>query len=151
MQFLLMLRTNLSRRPIWMNAIMFFCIYMALVYVPWDFLFKPVAEDQEVWFGILFTGWAAKLTEPLHWAIYAAGAWGFWHMKSWLHPWVALYVVQIAIGMFVWGLLDERGPGLLGASLTAIPFLVLAAFLWRAKHRFGNSSQAVPQPEKASQ
>lgn len=65
-------------RPVWMNILMVFCAYMAFIYLPWDLFVKPVAEDQEVWFGILLTGWAAKATEPLHWAIYAAGTWGFW-------------------------------------------------------------------------
>jgi hypothetical protein len=34
--------------------------------VAWDFFVKPVAHDAEVWFGIVLSGWAAKLTEPLH-------------------------------------------------------------------------------------
>ena len=44
---------------------MLFCLYMALVYMPWDIFIKPVAEDQEVWFGYMFTGWACLLyTSP---------------------------------------------------------------------------------------
>ena len=58
------LRDNLKLRPWWMNAIMAFCIYMALIYMPWDIFIKPVAVDQEVWFGYMFTGWAAKATAP---------------------------------------------------------------------------------------
>ena len=136
MSALARLRLNLQRRPWWMNALMLFCGYMALVYVPWDFLFKPVAEDEEVWFGILLTGWWAKLTEPLHWAIYAAGAWGFWHMRSWMHPWALLYTAQIAIGMFIWSLTDSRGPGLSGALMAATPFILLCTLLWRHRSRF---------------
>ena len=131
------LRTNLRRRPLWMNGLMLFCMFMAVLYVPWDFFFKPVAADEEVWFGILLTGWWAKLTEPLHWAIYAAGAWGFWQMKSWMHPWTLVYTAQIAIGMFVWSSTDERGVGVIAASVTALPFIVLCVFLWRGKSRFG--------------
>jgi hypothetical protein len=63
---------------------------MAFVYVPWDFLWKPVSRDEEVWLGIMFTGWGAKLTEPLHWAIYAAGFYGFYRMRSWMWPWAPL-------------------------------------------------------------
>ena len=96
------LRDIFSDRPWWMNVLMVFSAYMAFVYVPWDFFVKPVAEDQEVWFGIMFTGWSAKLLEIPHWAVYAAGAYGFFYMRSWLFPWAALYVGQIAIGMFVW-------------------------------------------------
>ena len=64
-------------RPWWMNLMFYFCLYMTFIYMPFDFFLKPVAEDQEVWFGILLTGWWAKATEPLHWLIYGAGAYGF--------------------------------------------------------------------------
>ena len=64
-----------------MNVLLAFCLYMTFVYLPFDLFFKPVADDEEVWFGFLLHGWAAKLTEPLHWAIYGAGAWGFWKMR----------------------------------------------------------------------
>jgi hypothetical protein len=136
MNWLDTLKENLRRRPLWMNLLMAFCAYMTFIYVPWDFFFKPVALDQEVWFGILLTGWAAKATEPLHWLIYAGGTLGFWKMRSWMFPWASLYVVQIAIGMFVWQLLDERGSGLTGAAISAIPFVLLAIALWRSKARF---------------
>jgi hypothetical protein len=88
---------------------MVFCAYMAFVYVPWDFLWKPVSRDEEVWFGIMFTGWGAKLTEPLHWAIYAAGFYGFYRMRSWMWPWAAAYAASVAIGMLVWPLLYQHG------------------------------------------
>ncbi len=130
------LRDNLALRPLWMNAILAFCAYMTFIYMPWDFFIKPVAEDEEVWFGILLTGWAAKATEPLHWAIYGAGTVGFWRMRRWMHPWASLYVVQIAIGMFVWALLDERSPGWWGGVIAAVPFAILAVALWRSRHRF---------------
>ena len=133
------LRDNLKRRPIWMNLLLAFCAYMAFIYMPWDLFFKPVAEDQEVWFGIMFTGWAAKATEPLHWLIYGAGTVGFWKMKPWMHPWACIYVVQIAIGMFVWQLLDDRGQGVVGGAISALPFIILAIALWRSKSRFTGS------------
>jgi hypothetical protein len=132
-----------------MNFLLVFCAYMTFIYVPWDFFFKPVAEDAEVWFGILLSGWAAKATEPLHWLIYAAGTVGFWKMRPWMHPWAALYVVQIAIGMFVWQLLDERGRGLVGASISAVPFIILAIALWRSKSRF-IAVDTVAQDEETS-
>ena len=61
-----------------MNALMLFCAYMTFIYLPWDVLLKPLSEDQEVWFGLLFTGWAAKAGGVLHWYVYGAGFWGFW-------------------------------------------------------------------------
>jgi len=71
------LRIAHTRRPWWMNLLLGFCLFMAVVYLPFDMFWKPVATDQEVWFGFLLERWAAKLTEPIHWAIYAAGAYGF--------------------------------------------------------------------------
>jgi hypothetical protein len=126
-----------------MNALMLFCAYMGLVYVPWDLFLKPVAEDQEVWFGFMFTGWAAKAMTPFHWAIYLAGAWGFWKMRSWMHPWAALYVVQVAIGMAVWSALDERSPGVWMGLVAALPFLGLAWLLWRSAPLFRSSTASM--------
>lgn len=150
MEWLNTLRENLKLRPLWMNLLMAFCAYMTFIYVPWDFLFKPVAEDAEVWFGFLLRGWAAKATEPLHWLIYAAGTVGFWKMRRWMHPWACLYVVQIAISMFVWQMLDERGRGLMGASISALPFIILAIALWRSKDRF-NTVKASTEPSPQDQ
>ena len=128
-------RAELAKRPWWMNAMLVFCAYMTFVYMPFDLFFKPVAEDQEVWFGLMLTGWAAKATEPIHWAIYAGGLVGFWRMAPWMHPWAALYVAQIAIGMLVWSVLDERGTWIMGA-VAALIFTALAVVLWRARDRF---------------
>ncbi|MDE0365530.1 MAG: hypothetical protein OXP09_08145 [Gammaproteobacteria bacterium] len=123
------------RRPWWMNLIWLFCLYMTFIYLPFDLFIKPVAVDQEVWFGFMLTGWAAKLTAPLHWAIYAAGAYGFWKMRSWMWPWAALYVAQVSVGMGVWSLLDPRGglwTGVVSTAVMAVP----AIALWRSKGRF---------------
>src|SRR5690349_80396 len=103
------LRERLAERPWWMNVLMVFCAYMALVHIPVDFFLKPLAQDGEAWFGFVLHGWAAKLTEPLHWAIYAAGAYGFWRMRSWMWPWAALYMAQVAFGSFVWSVVYWRG------------------------------------------
>ena len=124
-------------RPAWLSVSMLFCACMTFVYLPWDFFWKPVAVDQEAWFGVVLTGWAAKATEPLHWAIYAAGTYGLYRMRAWMWPWASLYVLQIAIGMFVWQLLDDRGRGWLLGVVAALPFLVLSVMLWRARPLFG--------------
>ena len=47
------LSTEWRRRPWWMNCALCFCLFMTFVYMPFDMLLKPVAEDQEVWFGFL--------------------------------------------------------------------------------------------------
>jgi len=121
---------ELGTRPGWMNAVFAFCLFMTFLYMPYDTLWKPVASDAEVWFGLALHGWAAKATEPLHWAIYAAGAFGFWKMRSWLHPWAALYTAQVAVGMLVWALTDARTDGrelVLGVP----PFLAFGALAWQ--------------------
>ena len=134
MQFFNVLLANLKSRPHWMNALMLFCAYMTFIYLPWDVLLKPLSEDQEVWFGLLFTGWAAKVGGLLHWCVYGAGFWGFWKMRTWMFPWAALYTAQIAVGMFIWSFLDDRGSGVTSGLLVAIPFLALAAILWRTNY-----------------
>ena len=130
------IRANLNRRPLWMNGLFLFCAYMTFVYVPWDMLSKPLAQAEEVWFGILLSGWQAKITEPLHLAIYGAGFWGFLKMKSWMHPWAALYAAQIAVGMLVWNLWNMAGYGITGGLLTALPFAAITIALWRSRHHF---------------
>ena len=128
-------RAELERRPWWMNLLFGFCLYMTFIYLPYDVFIKPVAADGEVWFGVLLRGWAAKLTEPVHWAIYAAGAFGFWKMRPWMWPWAAVYVAQIAVGMLVWSLRDPRG-GWVGGVIACVLFGMLAIALGRARGRF---------------
>jgi short-subunit dehydrogenase len=131
------LREHFGRRPWWMNGLMLFCAYMTAVYMPWDFFMKPVARDAEAWFGFLLRGWAAKVTEPLHWAIFAAGAYGFWRMKSWMWPWAAIYWAQVAIGMLVWGAVYVGGiRGWVTGIAALVPHAAIALALWRARERF---------------
>ena len=53
-----------------MNLIFAFCVYMTFIYMPFDIFYKPMAEDEEVWFGFTLHGFWAKATAPLHWLIY---------------------------------------------------------------------------------
>ena len=130
-------RDQLGRRPWWMNGMLLFCAWMALVYVPWDLLVKPVAIDEEVWFGIRFHGWAAKLLEIPHWAVYAAGLAGFWGMRRWMHPWAAVYVAQMAFAMTVWPLLYKEGPSRwVFAALSGGVFGWVTWVLWNARSHF---------------
>jgi hypothetical protein len=130
-------REMLGRRPWWMNVLFVFCLYMTFVYMPFDMFSKSVARDEEVWFGFMLRGWAAKLTEPFHWAIYAAGAYGFWKMRPWMWPWAAVYSAQVSLGMLVWNLRDARGRGWAGGVVAALVFLIPTIALWRARARFG--------------
>jgi hypothetical protein len=131
-------RTISRGRPTWVNVLLAFTAFMTFVYTPWDLFAKPVAEDQEVWFGFLLTGWAAKATEPIHWAIYAAFTYGLWKMRPWMRLWGTVYVAQLAIAMLVWNVLDERGRLLFGI-VSAIVFAVLAVFYWQAGRVFEES------------
>ena len=126
------LRAAWTRRPWWMNLVFGFCVFMTFVYMPFDMFLKPVAEDQEVWFGFLLEGWAAKLTEPFHWAIYAAGAFGMWEMKTWMWPWAAVYALQVAISMLVFSL----ARGLVPAAVSFAIFMIPTTALFRARARF---------------
>jgi hypothetical protein len=131
------LRALFDGRPWWMNVLMVFCGYMAFVYVPWDFLLKPVAADEEVWFGIRFTGFAAKLLELPHWAVYAAGAYGFRRMRPWMWPWAAVYAAQVALGMLVWNGVYVGGfQGLVAGVFSSLAFLGLAWALWEGRSAF---------------
>ncbi len=138
------LRALFAGRPTWMNVLMVFCGYMAFVYMPWDFLIKPVAGDEEVWFGIRLHGWAAKLTEPLHWAIYTAGFFGCYRMRSWMWPWAAVYAGSVAFGMLVWPMLYQAS-FLLGLA-ALVPFALLTRALWLAEPLFG--AERVPLRER---
>ena len=102
--------------------------------MPFDLFLKPVAEDEEIWFGFTLTGWYAKATEPLHWLIYVLGAYGFWRMKKWMWPWASVYVAQIVIAMFVWNILKDNN--LTAASISALIFCIPMIALWRSKDKF---------------
>ena len=130
-----MVKAEWSKRPWWMNLIFYFCLFMTFVYVPFDLFAKPVAVDDEIWFGFALSGWWAKATEPIHWLIYGAGAYGFWKMKSWMWPWAAVYSLQVALGMFVWSLL--RGSSLAGGVAFAV-FMIPTLALFRARDAFVN-------------
>ena len=102
--------------------------------MPFDLFLKPVAQDEEIWFGFTLTGWYAKATEPLHWLIYGLGAYGFWRMKKWMWPWASVYVAQIVIAMFVWNILKDNN--LMAASISAFIFCIPMIALWRSKDKF---------------
>lgn len=134
-------RGLLAGRPWWINLLWMFCLYMTFIYLPFDFFLKPMAEDREVWFGIALAGVWAKATEPFHWLIYALGAWGFWRMRPWMWPWAAVYSAQIAVGMLVWNVLDDRGRGWPGGMIVALIFMLPTVALWRAKPLFVGRSE----------
>ncbi|MFT7653134.1 MAG: hypothetical protein ACI9ON_001315 [Limisphaerales bacterium] len=130
------LKADWALRPWWMNLMFYFCAYMTLVYMPFDLFYKAVALDEEIWFGFTLHGWWAKATEPLHWLIYGAGAYGFWRMKSWMWPWATVYAVQVVIAMLVFNLVNPKGGGIVGGIIAAAAFAIPAWALWQARPRF---------------
>lgn len=131
------LRFLFAGRPVWMNALMVFCAFMAFVYLPWDVLIKPLSVDEDVWFGIRFHGVLAKLGGLAHWGVYAALAYGFRHMKEWMWPWAAVYAGQVAFSMLAWPIFYQGGfLGLLFGVMAFVPFALLTAVLWNAQDEF---------------
>jgi len=139
-------RERFAQRPWWMNGLMVFCAYMTAVYMPWDLFVKPVDADAEAWFGFLLRGWAAKLTEPLHWAIYAAGAYGFWRMSAWMWPWAAVYAAQVGAGMFIWNVVYVGGlRGWFAGLVSGALFGGLTLALAQARDQFGRPRRPLRQ------
>ena len=130
------IKIDWASRPWWMNFMFYFCVYMTFIYMPFDIFYKPVAEDEEVWFGYMLTGWWAKATAPIHWLIYGAGAYGFWRRKSWMWPWAAAYSMQVVIAMIVWNLLYPEDAGLGIGLIAGAVFMIPTVALWRAKSFF---------------
>lgn len=124
-------------RPWWMSATMVFCAWMAFVYMPWDIFVKPVAEDEEVWFGLLFHGWWAKLLALPHWFVYAAAVYGFRRRRPWMGFWTAAYTAQVAFGMYLWTALETGGfSGIFVGIFPALPFVGLTYAFWNARDYF---------------
>ena len=126
------LKHNLALRPGWMSIVMFFCFYMTLIYLPWDIFVKPIMDDQEVWFGVLFYGWLAKLGGVLHWIVYSAFAYGLWNMKGWVRIAIVLYLWQVGFSMIVWTWLSQDEANWGGFVLGTL-FLFLSYLFQRSK------------------
>jgi hypothetical protein len=126
----------LRRYPLAVSGVFLFSLFMTFVYSPFDFLvkplFQPIAQAQEVWFGFMLRGWAAKLTEPLHWLIYAALSYGFFQGRPWAWTLGALYTLQVAVGMVVWIALYTKLGGAPAAGVGLL-FTALAVAVWRAR------------------
>jgi len=130
------------RRHRWSASVAYsFSLFMAGLYLPYDLFVKPfrvgIAGAEEVWLGFMLTGWAAKLTEPLHWAIYGALAFGFARERPWAWTFAALYTVQVAVGSVVWvALYATYGPvGYVGTVVVVGLFLAFAWRLWTSPVR----------------
>lgn len=117
------------RRPLQATALAAFCATTVVFLVVRDVLL-PDVRDTEVWLGFELHGWAARLTAPLHWAIFAVGAWGFWRVRPWIWPWASAYAFSIAIGHLVWNLTSEAGDGLAAGLVQLALFSIPAGIIW---------------------
>lgn len=131
-----------TQRPGWALALALFCAATVVFLAARD-LFVPHVRDTEVWLGFELHGTAARLTAPLHWAIFAAGAWGYWAMRPWIWPWASVYAFSIAVGHLVWNLTSPPGggwfAGLWQLGLFSIPAVVL---LWARPQSPARPSEA---------
>ena len=121
----------LRDRPVWLNILLAFCVYVAFIYSPWDYFSKPVSEAEDVWFGYLFRGQVAKFTEVIHFVVYAIFAWGLWKMRPWMRFWGTVYIAQLAIAFVGWGLTDPRGHPVM-ALVSGLIFAWATWAYWRA-------------------
>lgn len=97
-------------RPWWATPLAAFCALTVLFLVVRD-LFVPAARETEVWLGVELRGRLALLTAPLHWLLFAAGAWGFWALRPWVWPWSSVYAFHVAVSHLLWNLWSPAGGG----------------------------------------
>lgn len=128
-------------RPWWMSALMVFSAYMAFIYMPWDIFVKPMDEDVEVWFGIAFEGFWAKVLAIPHWFVYGAAVYGFRRRRPWMAFWGPAYIAQVAFGMWLWTALSQGGfTGIILGLIPAAPFAALAYAFWNHRDHFAAKS-----------
>ena len=112
------------QRQWWMAAIAAFFVLSLVFNVPRDLLYAEYG-DVEVWLGFEVTGAVARWTAPIHWAMFAVGAWAFWTCKSWALPATAAYAFYVAFSHIVWNEASPNGSGwaigLLQAAVFSIP------------------------------
>jgi hypothetical protein len=115
-----------------MTAFALFCAATVLFLV-WRDLFAPEARDVEVWLGFEMHGRAARLSAPLHWLVFAIGAWGFWKAKPWIVWCAAVYAFYIALSHLIWSEASPNGNGWRVGLLQALLFSIPGVLLLRAR------------------
>ena len=127
-------------RPWWMTALAVLCLSTVAFLVPRDLFFEET-RDVEVWLGFEVRGGAALLTAPLHWAIFAVGAWGFWSRRPWILPCATGYVFYVALSHIIWSEASSHGrgwtTGLVQALAISIPGILLLLRARRPRKRCG--------------
>lgn len=122
-------------RPVWATGMAAFCAGTVGFLVARD-LFVPEVRDTEVWLGLELHGWKARATAPLHWGVFACGAWGYWRMRRWVWPWASVYAFQVALGHLVWNVTSASGGGWgAGWAQGALFSLPAVGLLWARPER----------------
>lgn len=119
-------------RPWWASALAAFCA-ATVVFLAVRDLAIPAVRDTEVWLGLEVHGWAARASAPLHWAVFALGAWGFWRCRPWVWPWASVYAFHVAVSHLVWNLTSPAGGGWTAGLWQMALFSVPAAALLAAR------------------
>ena len=96
-------------------------------------LLVPEVRDVEVWLGFELHGRAARLTAPLHWAIFAFGAFAFWRAKPWIWPAAAAYVLYVALSHLIWSEASPHGRGCPAGLAQAAAISLVAVLLLRLR------------------
>jgi hypothetical protein len=107
------------------------CSILLLVNLPRDLLFAENREV-EVWLGFEIRGWLALATAPLHWALFALGAWAFWTRRAWVVPCAAAYLFYVALSHLVWSEASPEGRGWPIGLAQAVAISAVGTLLLRA-------------------
>jgi len=99
-----------TSRPWWLTVLAVVCAAAFVINVARDLLFLELRYT-EVWFGFEVKGLAALATAPLHWLIFAVGAWASWNRLPWAVPAAAAYVFYVAFSHLVWSEVSANGRG----------------------------------------
>ena len=136
-------RSRHPERPRELTALALFCTLTVVFLVPRDVFFAET-RDVEVWLGFEVRGPAAWFTAPLHWAIFAVGAWAAWRCRPWVLPVAAGYVFYVALSHLIWSEASANGEGwrigiLLAAAISVPGFWLLSV------HRSARQRSSTPE------
>jgi len=124
-------REIVAARPWWMTGLAILCAAYLGVIVTSD-PFVASAREVEVWGGVELHGRAAILSAPIHWAIFALGAWGFWTARRWAPTAAAGYVFYTALCHLVWSEASPHGRGWPTGLAEAVAIALIGVGLLRA-------------------
>ena len=113
-------------RPGWLTVLAVLCAVTLVVSIVRD-LFLPASRDVEVWLGFEVHGALAYATAPIHWAIFAAGAWAFWTGRMAAVPIAAGYLVYAGISHLIW---SEASPHGRGWPIGLVQALLISSLGW---------------------